>query len=47
MKDDDNILSKVNQLRNKFSATIEGSPQTIDATAIFTKNALVLNDVAS
>ena len=46
IKDDDNIFVEGNRvLRNKFGATVEGSPQTIGATAIFTKNMFALNDV--
>jgi nitrous oxidase accessory protein len=46
LKDDDNIFVEGNRLiRNKFGITIEGSPQSVGATAIFRRNLFALNDV--
>lgn len=46
LKDDDNIFVEGNRLmRNKYGMTVEGSPQSIGATAIFQNNLFALNDV--
>ncbi len=46
LKDDDNIFVEGNRLlRNKYGMTVEGTPQSAGATAIFRRNIYALNDV--
>jgi nitrous oxidase accessory protein len=46
LKDDDNIFVEGNRiLRNKYGMTVEGTPQSAGATAIFRRNTFALNDV--
>jgi nitrous oxidase accessory protein len=45
LKDDDNVWVEGNRiLRNKFGMTVEGTPQSAGATAIFRRNTFALND---
>jgi nitrous oxidase accessory protein len=47
LKDDDNIFVEGNRmLRNRYGMTVEGTPQSAGATAIFRRNLYALNDVA-
>jgi len=45
LKDVDNVFAEGNRLlRNKYGLTVEGTPQSIGATAVFLHNLLALND---
>ncbi|MDE3096376.1 MAG: nitrous oxide reductase family maturation protein NosD [Chloroflexota bacterium] len=45
IKDDDNLFVEGNRvLRNTYGMTVEGSPQSAGATAIFRRNVVALND---
>lgn len=46
LKDDDNLFAEGNRLlRNKYGITVEGTPQSAGATAVFHRNLFALNDV--
>lgn len=47
-KDCDNVFLEGNRLlRNKYGLTIEGTPQSIGATAVFMRNLVALNDTGA
>jgi nitrous oxidase accessory protein len=47
LKDDDNVWVEGNRIqRNKYGMTVDGTPQTPGATAIFRANLFALNDTA-
>ncbi len=45
LKDVDNLFAEGNRLlRNKYGMTVEGTPQSVGATAVFNRNLFALND---